>query len=62
MRGDLIRVCKIMRGIDMVKCTKYFTQRWESTTRGHRLKVRGERFNWNRKDNFFHTESGGSVK
>ena len=43
MRGDLIEVYKIMRGIDKVNGQGLFPRVGESKTRGHRLKVRGER-------------------
>ena len=44
MRGDLIEVYKIMRGIDRVDSQKLFLRVQVSITRGHRLEVRGARF------------------
>ena len=44
LRGDLIEVYKIMRGIDKVDSQYLFPKVGESKTRGHRFKVRGERY------------------
>jgi len=44
LRGDLIKVYKIMRGIDKVDSQHIFPKVGESKTRGHRFKVRGERY------------------
>jgi len=44
LRGDLIEVCKIMRGIDKVDSQHLFPKIGESKTRGHKFKVRGERY------------------
>ena len=44
LRGDLIEVYKIMRGMDRVDSQKLFPRVEKSITRGHRFKVRGPRF------------------
>jgi len=46
LRGDLIEVYKIMRGMDRVDSQKLFPRVEESVTRGHRFKgdVRGRFF------------------
>ena len=44
LRGDLMEVYKIMRGMDRVDSQKLFPRVEESITRGHRFKVRGARF------------------
>lgn len=44
LRGDLIEVYKIMRGMDKAKAHSLFPSVEDSKTRGHRLKVRGKRF------------------
>ena len=53
LRGDLIEVYKIMRGMDRVDCQKLFPRAEESITRGHRFKVRGARFKEMYKASFF---------
>jgi len=40
LRGDLIEVYKIMRGMDRMDSQKLFHRVEESVTRGHRFKVR----------------------
>ena len=42
LRGDLIEVYKIMRGIDQLDSQHLFPKVGKSKTRGHRFKVRGE--------------------
>ena len=49
LRGDLIEVYKIIRGIDQLD-SQYLG---ESKTRGHRFKVRGERYKSVQRSNFF---------
>ena len=44
LRGDLIEVYKIMRGMDRVDSQKLFPRLEESITVWHRFKVRGARF------------------
>ena len=44
LRGDLIEVYEIMRGIDQLDSQYLFPKVGESKTRGHRFKVRGARF------------------
>ena len=44
LRGDLIEVYKIMRGSDQLDSQYLFPKVRESKTRGHRFKVRGERY------------------
>jgi len=51
MRGDLIEVYKIMRGINR-KNTCLLPREGELKTRGHRFKVRAERFKKDLRDNF----------
>ena len=53
LRGDLIEVYKIMRGIDQLDSQYLFPKAGESKTRGHRFKVRGERYKRVHKGNFF---------
>ena len=43
LRGDLIEVFKIMRGMDRVDREQLFPLVEGSVTRGHKLKVRGGR-------------------
>jgi len=43
LRGDLIEVNKIMRGIDQLDSQYLFPKVGESKTRGHSFKMRGER-------------------
>ena len=44
LRGDLIELYKIMRGMDRVDSQKLFPRVEESIIRGYRFKVRGARF------------------
>ena len=44
LRGELIEVYKIVRGIDQLDSQHLFPKAGESKTRGHRFKVRGERY------------------
>ena len=44
LRGDLIEVYKIMRGMDRVDSQEHFPSVEESITWGHRFKLRGARF------------------
>ena len=57
LRSDLIEVYKIMRGIDKVDSQYLFPKVGESKTRGHRFKVRGERYKSVQRGNSF-TEGG----
>ena len=45
LRGDLIEVYKIMRGIDRVNSWKLFLRAELTITRGYMFKVSGEIFN-----------------
>ena len=53
LRGDLIEVYKIMRGIDRLDNQHLFPKVGESKTRGHRFKVRGERYKRVQRGNCF---------
>ena len=53
LRGDLIEVYKIMKGIDRVNRGKLFPIIETRRTRGHGLKVRGERYNTDIRGRFF---------
>ena len=53
LRGDLIEVYKIMRGMDRVNVLCLFPRVGDSRTRGHRFKLRGERINGNLRSNCF---------
>ena len=53
LRGDLIEVYKIMRGIDQQDSQYLFTKVGESKTKGHGFKVRGERYKRVQRGNFF---------
>ena len=53
LRGDLIEVYKIMRGMDRVNSHKLFPRVEESITRGHRFKVRGASFKRDVRGRFF---------
>ncbi|XP_062897160.1 uncharacterized protein LOC134342681 [Mobula hypostoma] len=44
MRGDLIKVCKMMRGIDLVDSQRLSPRAEMAATRGHRFKVLGTRY------------------
>ena len=55
LRGDLIQVFKIIKGIDNMDCSKYFTIDRSNYTRGNGCKIVGKAFNSNEsKHNFFH--------
>ena len=62
LRGDLIEVYKIMRGTDQPDSQYLFPNVRESKTRGHRFKVRGERYKRVQRGNFFHTEGGECLE
>ena len=53
LRGELIEVYKIMRGIDQLDSQYLFPKVGESKTRGHRFKVRGEIYKSVQSGNFF---------
>ena len=53
LRGDLIEVYKIMRGIDQLDSQYLFPKVGESKARGHRFKVRGERYKSVQRGNCF---------
>eukprot|EP00061_Rhincodon_typus_P006832 g27877.t1 len=53
MQGDLIEVYKIMRRIDRMNAYSLFLRDGELKTRGHRFKVKGDRFNRDLRGNFF---------
>lgn len=53
LKGDLIKVYKITRGIDNVNTHSLFPKVEYSNTRRHRLKVKGERFKRDLRDNYF---------
>ena len=59
LRGDLIEVYKLMRGIDQLDSQYLFPKVEESKTRGHRFKVGGERYKRFQRGNFF--REGASV-
>ena len=61
LRGDLIEVYKIMRGIDQLDSQYLFPKVEESKTRGHRFKVRGRDTKGSR-GQFFHTEGGECLE
>ena len=55
LRGDLIQVFKIIKGIDNMDCSKYFTLDVSNYTRGNGCKIVGKPFNSHEsKNNFFH--------
>ena len=55
LRGDLIQVFKIIKGIDNIDCSKYFTLDFSNYTRGNGCKIVGKPFNSHEsKNNFFH--------
>ena len=60
-RDDLIEVYKIMRGTDKVGSQHLFPKVGESKTRGHRFKVKGERFGRVQRGNLF-TQSGECLE
>ena len=45
LRGDLIQVFKIIKGIDNMDCSKYFTIDRSNYTRGNGCKIVGKSFN-----------------
>lgn len=47
LRAGLMEMYKIMRGIDSVNSLNLFPREEDSTTRGHRLKEKGERLKQN---------------
>ncbi|PLS49478.1 hypothetical protein CYV29_15670, partial [Carnobacterium maltaromaticum] len=53
LRGDLIEVYKIMRGIDRVDSKRLFPRVGVSITRGHEFKVKGEKFRGDMRGKFF---------
>ena len=53
LRGDLIQVFKIIRGIDNMDCNKYFSIDNSNYTRGNGCKIIGKPFNSNESKNFF---------
>ena len=53
MRGDLRETYKIMKGIDKIETGKLFPLAGETRTRGHGLKIRGNRFRTELRQNFF---------
>ena len=55
LRGDLIQVFKIIKGIDNLDYSKYFTIDSSNYTRGNGCKIIGKSFNSNEsKNSFFH--------
>eukprot|EP00061_Rhincodon_typus_P004107 g21760.t1 len=53
LKGDLIEVHKIMRGMDRVNSHGLFPRVGESKTRGHRFKAKGEKFKKDLRGNIF---------
>ena len=53
LRGDLIQVFKIIRGIDNMDCTKYFSVDNSNYTRGNGCKIIGKSFSSNESKHFF---------
>ena len=53
VRGDLIQVFKIIKGIDNMDYTKYFSIDRSGYTRGNGCKIIGKSFNSNESKNFF---------
>ena len=53
IRGDLIQVFKIIRGIDNMDYSKYFAIDNSNYTRGNGCKIIGKSFNSNESKNFF---------
>ncbi|MDZ1603208.1 reverse transcriptase family protein, partial [Klebsiella pneumoniae] len=53
MRGDLIEVYKMIRGIDRVDSQRLFPQVEQSVTRGHKFKVKGGRYRGDVRGRFF---------
>ena len=55
LRGDLIQAFKIIKGIDNMDCSKYFTLDLSNYTRGNGCKIIGKSFNSHEsKKHFFH--------
>ena len=52
LRGDMIEVYKIMKGMDRVNSERLLP-RLDTNTRGHHLRVRGERYNLEVRRRFF---------
>ena len=53
LRGDLIQVFKIIKGIDNMDCNKYFSIDHSNYTRGNGCKIIGKSFNSYESKNFF---------
>ena len=53
VRGDLIEVFKIIKGFDRVDCSKFFTIKSNSRTRGHSFKIEKRRSRLEIRRNFF---------
>ena len=53
VRGDLIEVYKMIRGIDRVDSQRLFPQVEQTITRGHRFKVNGGRYRGDVRGRFF---------
>ena len=53
LRGDLIQVFKIIKGIDNMDCSKYFTIDRSNYTRGNGCKIVGKAFNSHESKIFF---------
>ena len=53
LRGDLIQVFKIIKGVDNMNCNKYFNIDRTNYTRGHGCKIIGKSFNSHESKNFF---------
>ena len=53
LRGDLIEIYKIMKGLDRVEAARLFPLAMETRTRGHSLKIRGSQFKTELRRNFF---------
>ena len=62
MRGDLIEVYKVMRGMDRVDSRKLFPRVEESISRGHRFKVRGARFKGGVQGKLFYILDSGCLE
>ena len=62
MRGDLIEVYKIMKGMDRVDSQKFFPKVEESITRGHRFMVRGAKFKGDVRGKFFTQRVVGGTR
>ena len=57
LRGDLIQVFKIIKGIDNIDCSKYFTLDLSNYTRGNGCKIVGKPFNSYESKKFFSPNS-----